>query len=71
MATTFITSEYENSHGITPRGRGGWMFIDADEYDPRRELPWDKVVTACGTYTEAKQQIRKSELRGAYVVVLP
>jgi len=73
---TFDTSTYERSHGHTPRGRGGWMFQDADAFDADQRsntYTWDTIHTFPGTYTEAKRAARASGkfARSAYVVVMP
>lgn len=72
----FDTTPYEISNGHTPRGRGGWMFQDRqqyliDQYD--NTYSWDTIHTFCGTYTEAKRAARASGkfARGATVVVMP
>jgi hypothetical protein len=68
---TFSDSLYFRSHGRAPKGRGGWLFIDADRYDDRRELDWDHVRNFNGTLTEAKQQARRVYPPNAYVLILP
>jgi hypothetical protein len=56
-ARTVDTSEYVNSHGRMPRGRGGWIFRNADTGDE---------VNKNGTYREAKYA-----LAGGRWIVLP
>lgn len=54
---TFDTSEFRRSHGTEPRGRGGWLFRNADT---------GEVVNRNGTFTEARRA-----LPAAAWVVLP
>lgn len=51
------TTEYEFSHGHTPRGHGSWGFAPFNETqdDPNTWL-W-----VSGTYTEAKRQLPTGE----------
>jgi hypothetical protein len=46
-ATTVHTSEFENSHGRAPKGRGGWLFFFEGTEEP---------LNFNGTFTQARRQ---------------
>lgn len=52
--TRVETSEYEFSHGRTPRGKGQWAF----SFDGIAGIFWTH-----GTYTEAKAEARREARR--------
>lgn len=51
----FITTEFQFSHGHTPRGRGSWAFIPADSYHPAKDYLDLAIWSPSMTYTEAKK----------------
>ena len=70
MSTTFDDSQYQNSHGKKPRGRGAWAFSlkkDPDVSRGSNEVFWSKGST---TLADAKKQARK-HYPGKVVYILP
>lgn len=53
---TFLTNDYEFSHGHTPRGRGSWAFSEKRNPDFSRDSQ-DKVFWSPGgmLYSDAKK----------------
>lgn len=62
-ATYFDTSQFERSHGTTPKGRGGWLLAP---YGAEEDM-----VNFNGTFTEAKKQARQQYPSVDEWVVLP
>ena len=61
MTVYFNTTEYEFSHGKSPRGRGGWAFSFVRRPDVMTEVFWVN-----GTYAEAKKVARdKAKAEGS------
>lgn len=54
MRVVFNTTQYVNSHGHEPRGRGTWAF-----FGDRRMRIEDAIWSPSMTYTEAKAWMRK------------
>lgn len=69
MKTRFDTSQYRDSHGAEPRGRGSWAFTPVhDAWADDSRIIWCK-----GTYIEAKREARELARIRRYLIlyVLP
>lgn len=54
LTLRFDTTDFEFSHGRTPRGRGGWLFAFVRDFD----VATDRLVNANGTFAEAKKELK-------------
>lgn len=71
MKRHFVTTEFEMSHGRTPRGYGSWGFAPYEYVNHQHEIPWDQIVWSKGTYTDAKRDVAKRHPDIPEWIVLP
>ena len=57
------TTDYEFSHGHTPKGRGGWLF----SFVRNPDVINDVLINCNGTYTEAKKALKVELDRRGYL----
>jgi len=71
MKRQFVTTEFEMSHGKTPRGYGSWGFAPYTFVYQMHEIPWDEIVWSTGTYTAAKRDVAQRHPDVREWIVLP
>jgi len=70
MSTEFTNSDYERTHGKSPRGEGGWAFQRSSARTAFSRERYGEVEFFYGTLTVARKQAKQTMSDSSFVAVL-